>query len=124
MLSPDLAMPIAKTASRVTKRSQKPSIPLSKVPPIKKLLQLLGFQRASIQNTQSFIAATHSWRNSYATGNSACELRHWNEPLIQLKLKDLANDFLYHGVNGDRFWGAGRSWFCETDMQFPRDAET
>lgn len=53
----------------------------------------------------------------------ASKLLHWNEPAIQLDLQALAKSFLYNGTNGERFWGADRSWFYETDIRFPEDAE-
>jgi hypothetical protein len=118
-------MPTAKKTSRVTKRPQKPSVALSKVPPIKKLHQLLGFQRASLNDMQSFIDATHAWQNSYKTSNtlSASELLRWNEPAIQLELKAMAEKFLHDGANAERFWDADRSWFYEADLKFPEDTE-
>ena len=98
---------------------------LSKVPPIKELHELLGFQRASRRDTDSFREATHAWLNSSKTsgGLPARQLLHWNEPTIQQELKVLAEKFLSNGTNGELFWGAGRSWFYETDMRFPEDKE-
>src|SRR6266536_240518 len=88
----------------------KPSVALSKVPSVKELCELLGFQRASLKDTNKFIEATHSWRKSYITssGQPASQLLLWNQTSVQLDLDEMAQKFIDDKGNGDRFWSPGR----------------
>jgi len=104
--------------------SSKPSMPLSKVPSVKELCELLGFQQASLKDTNTFMEAARAWRKSYHTssGRPATDLLHWNQPSDQLDLEEMAQDFLdKRGGNGERFWSPDRSWNRDSDFQLPKD---
>lgn len=100
----------------------KPSIPLSKVPGINELCELLGFQHASVKETNLFMEAIRAWRKGYKTisGRSATMLLDWNVPTDQLELGETAHLFLRSG-NGDKFWSPNRAWMREFDLQYPED---
>lgn len=111
--------------SRSTKKSQKPSVPLSKVPSVKELCEQLGFQRASIKDTDTFMDATRAWRRSYKTSKNlpGGDLLRWNDPAVQSELKEMAATFLETGDNSERFWGFSRNWYHPSDIQFPEESE-
>jgi hypothetical protein len=111
--------------SRSTKKPQKPSVALSKVPSVKELCEQLGFQRASIKDTDTFMEATRAWRRSYKTNNNlpASHLLRWNDPAVQTELKAMAEKFLEAADNGERFWGVSRNWYHPFDVQFPEESE-
>ena len=103
--------------------NSKPSISLSKVPSVKELCELLGFQHASLKDTNAFMEATHFWRKSYKTrsGHAASQLILWNESSVQLDLEEMAQKFIEDKGNGDRFWSPDRSWNHDFDLQMPDD---
>jgi hypothetical protein len=103
--------------------SSKPSVPLSKVPSVKELCEQLGFQYASLKDTNRFMEVTRAWRKSYQTtsGRLAADLRSWNEPSDQLDLEEMAQKFIDDRGNGERFWSPSRSWNHDSDLQFPED---
>ncbi|PMD36850.1 hypothetical protein L207DRAFT_569010 [Hyaloscypha variabilis F] len=104
--------------------SSKPSLPLSKVPSVRELCELLGFQQASLKDTNTFMEAARAWRKSYHTssGRPATKILHWNQPSDQLDLEEMAQDFLdKRGGNGERFWSPDRSWNRDSDLQLPED---
>jgi hypothetical protein len=111
--------------SRSTKKSQKPSVALSKVPSVKGLCEQLGFQRASIKDTDTFMDATRAWRRSYKTSKNlpAGDLLRWNDPVVQSELKEMATKFLETGDNGEQFWGLRRNWYHPSDIQFPEERQ-
>ena len=114
-----------------SKTSKKPAVALSKVPSVKELCEKLGFQHASLKETNTFIDASHSWRKSYRTsdGTSGTQLLQWNQPSVQLDLTTMAERFLENNGNvenernGDRFWSQTRSWNHDSDIQYPEDRE-
>jgi hypothetical protein len=104
--------------------SSKPSLPLSKVPSVRELCELLGFQQASLKDTNTFMEAARAWRKSYHTssGRPATKILHWNQQSDQLDLEEMAQDFLdKRGGNGERFWSPDRSWNRDSDLQLPED---
>jgi hypothetical protein len=110
------------------KTSTKPTVALSKVPSVKELCERLGFQHASLKETNSFIDASHAWRKSYKTsdGTAGTALLRWNEASVQLDLKTMAERFLEDKGNEDkqnaeRFWSPARSWNHDSDVQYPKD---
>jgi hypothetical protein len=105
------------------KGSKKPAVTLSKVPSVRELLERLGFQHASLKDTNAFTEATHAWRKSYRTtnGTSGTDLLFWNESPVQIDLTVMAERFLEDKSNGERFWSPSRSWNRESDVQYPED---
>ena len=105
--------------------STKPSVPLSKVPSIKELCELLGFQHASLKDTNTFMEVTRAWRRSYTTGSGrpATELRLWNQSLDQQDLDEMAQKFVDVNGNGDRFWSPSRNWNHDSALQFPENRD-
>lgn len=109
------------------KRSKKPSVPITKVPSVKELCELLGFQHASLKDTTFFMNTSHAWRKSFKTssGLSGPELLQWNDPLVQLNLTEMSERFLEasnNGINnGLRFWSSSRSWNQDSDLVLPDD---
>jgi hypothetical protein len=94
------------------------------LPSIGELHELLGFQYASRRDKNSFREATHAWLNSFKANRDLSEqLLRWKEPAVQQELKALAENFLSDGTNSELFWGAGRSWHCETDIRYPEDTQ-
>jgi hypothetical protein len=73
----------------------------------------------------SFKNAAHLWRKSYETSDSkpASDLLNWKEPLIQQQLTETAEEFLDNDGNGEKFWPATRTWFQDSNLQFPADRE-
>lgn len=110
--------------NKSNKVKQKPLIPLSKVPSVGELCELLGFQSASIKDTEKFVDTTRAWRKSYkpVSNMTKNDLLRWNEVAVQAELKVMAEKFLGNAENGQRFWGTGRTWLCE-EIQFPEDDE-
>ncbi|KAF4626424.1 hypothetical protein G7Y89_g11735 [Cudoniella acicularis] len=104
--------------------SSKPSVSLSKVPSVKELCELLGFQYASLKDTNTFMELTRAWRKSYQTssGRPATDLLSWNQSSDQLDLEEMAQKFIDDRGNGDRFWSPNRSWnHGDSDLHFPED---
>lgn len=118
--------PSSSSMSPPSRRPKRPSIALSKVPSVKELCELLGFQHASLKDTIKFTDATHAWRKSHRTsdGNLASELLLWNQPSVQMHLTEMAGKFLDDG-NGDRFWSPNRSWSShqEDELEYPQDRQ-
>lgn len=106
-----------------SKRSKKPAVTLSKVPSVKEICERLGFQHASLKDTNAFTDATHAWRKSYKTSNGTAgtELLLWNELSVQLDLTIMAERFLEDKGNGERFWSPTRSWNHDSDVKYPED---
>jgi hypothetical protein len=48
-------------------------------------------------------------------------LLRWNDPIVQLELRWMAEDFVRDNGNGDRFWGPSRNWYDDSDVQFPEE---
>jgi len=109
--------------TRVSKKAQKPAVALSKVPSVKELCEQLGFQRASIKEMDVFLEATRTWRKTYKTSDDSpgSDLLRWNDPIVQLELRWMAEDFVRDNGNGDRFWGPSRNWYDDSDVQFPEE---
>ena len=105
------------------KRTKKPSVPITKVPSIKELCEQLGFQHASLKDTNAFMDASHAWRKSYVTtsGLSGTELLLWKDPLVQLDLREMSERFLKVSNNGLAFWSANRSWNHDSDLIYPEE---
>jgi hypothetical protein len=101
----------------------KPAVALSKVPSVKELCELLGFQRASLKETNVFVQATHAWRKSYKTdhGEAGGTLLSWKSPAVQRDLRQMAEGFLNHNDKGVQFWGPSRPWGQLSDLHFPED---
>jgi hypothetical protein len=106
-----------------SKVPKKPAVALSKVPSVKELCERLGFQRASLKDTNAFMDATHTWRKSYRTsgGTPGTELLLWNQLPVQSDLTIMAERFLEDRKNGDRFWSPARDWNHDSDVQYPED---
>lgn len=105
-------------------RPPKPStIPLSKVPSIKQLCEVLGFQHATLKDTNAFMENTRAWRKSYklTSGRDASRLLRWNDAQEQLDLEELAQKFIDYEGNGERFWGENRSWNHISTLQYPEN---
>ncbi|KAH8597455.1 hypothetical protein B0O99DRAFT_617516 [Bisporella sp. PMI_857] len=107
------------------KRSTKPSVSVTKIPSIKALCEALGFQHASLKDTNLFMAASHAWRKSFvtSTGKPGINLLAWNKPQVQIDLKEMAEGFVERSNNGERYWGTGRNWDQDqgSDIVFPDD---
>lgn len=103
--------------------SSKPEISLSKVPSVKELCEDLGFQHASLKDTNNFMEGTRAWRKSFKTssGRPAATLLQWNDMSIQQDLEEMAERFLDHENNGHRFWSPHRSWIQDSNIKFPED---
>ena len=103
--------------------SSKPSVSLSRVPSVKELCEHLGFQYASLKDTNAFMDVTRAWRKSYTTssGHPATALLQWNDSSTQLDLEEMAEAFLDQEDNGDRFWSPNRSWHHGSNVQYPED---
>ncbi|KAE9376558.1 hypothetical protein N431DRAFT_332235 [Stipitochalara longipes BDJ] len=104
--------------------SLKPSVSLSKIPSVRALCESLGFQHASLKDTNTFMEAARAWRKSYHTssGRPATDLLHWNRSSDQLDLEEMAQNFLdKRGGNGERFWSPDRSWNHDSALQLPED---
>ncbi|PVH76070.1 hypothetical protein DL98DRAFT_642396 [Cadophora sp. DSE1049] len=110
--------------SKPQKKSQKPAVSLSKVPSIKELLEPLGFQSASIKDTDKFLETTRAFRKSYQgpAGSTNVFLLQWNEPLVQCEYRNMAKIFLEDDDNGDRYWGSKRYWYS-AGLQYPDDSD-
>ena len=109
--------------SPASKGSRKPAVPVSKVPSVRELCELLGFQRASLKDTNIFMDTAHNWRKSYTTSNGqpATQLLLWNQSSVQIELQAMAEKFLEDEGNGERFWSSSRTWSQDSDLQFPED---
>lgn len=106
------------------KRSQKPAVSLSKVPSIKEICESLGFQSASIKDTDKFLDTIRAFRKSYqfTPGVTTTDLLRWNDAAIQGELKNMAELFLKDGDNGDVYWGSKRHWYS-LGLQYPDDSD-
>lgn len=108
-----------------------PSVPLSKVPSVKQLSELLGFQRASVKDEKLFMDSTIQWRKLFtmSDGRPATELLDWNSPSVQSDLRTVAETFILQkeknekNENGIRFWSPSRAWAQESDLMYPNDKE-
>ena len=111
------------TSALLIMSPSKPSIPLSKVPSVKQLCELLGFQHASLKDTNTFMEETRTWRKSHKanSGRDASKLLRWNDAEDQLDLEEMAEKFIDHKGNGERFWSKMRSWNHDSNLQFPED---
>ena len=110
--------------SPTSKVPKKPTVALSKVPSVKELCERLGFQHASLKETNAFLDATHTWRKAYRIGGGGTpgtELLLWNQLSVQSDLTIMAELFLVDRDNGDRFWSPTRSWNHDDDVQYPED---
>lgn len=105
------------------KRSKKPSVPVTKIPALKDILERLGFQHASVKDVSSFQEATHTWRKGFkaSSGRLGPDLLRWNNFDVQLDLKELAEKFLVHENIADQFWGPARSWNQDSNLKYPED---
>lgn len=100
-----------------------PNMPLSKVPPVRQLCELLGIGNASLKDSTVFMDATHSWRKSSATsdGSSVATLLDWNSDSVQKELRSTALKFVQD--NGNRFWSPTRSWAQPLDLHYPENKD-
>ncbi|KAH8810882.1 hypothetical protein F5884DRAFT_749288 [Xylogone sp. PMI_703] len=109
--------------SRSPRRSNKKStVPIGQVPLVRVLCELLGFQRASVRDTQSFLETMHAWRKSSVTsdGEKIGNMLNWRDPRVQTELAAMSTRFL-ESDNAQRFWSPDRSWWQEGDLRFPED---
>ena len=111
-------------SSKSAKRGQKPSIPLSKIPGVKEICEFLGFQSASIKDTEKFMEATRAFRKTYqpSAGSSNINFLLWKDPLVQYEYRNMAEMFLADGDNSDKYWGSKRYWYSD-GVQYPDDAD-
>jgi hypothetical protein len=65
---------------------KKPAMRLSNVPPVKELLDKLGFQRALSRKVDDFIGMVRIFRKNYKTsdGTLGAELKDWNLATVQM----------------------------------------
>jgi hypothetical protein len=101
----------------------KPSVPLSRIPSVYELTELLGFHHAPAKETNTFVESARSWRKACQSSSiqDASELLNWNQVSNQLHLEEMAVDFLDKAGNGERFWSPGRSWNHDSEVQYPED---
>ncbi|KAG4427804.1 hypothetical protein IFR05_016713 [Cadophora sp. M221] len=115
---------MSSSSKSTQKRSQKPAVSLSKVPSIKEICESLGFQSASIKDTDKFLDTTRAFRKSYqiTPGVTTADLLRWNDAAIQCELRNMAELFLKDGDNGDVYWGTKRYWYS-SGLQYPDDSD-
>jgi hypothetical protein len=103
---------------------KKASLSLSKVPSIKELCDLLGFEAASSKITNHFTDSTHHWRKHFKTpdGIEGFKLIDWSLPQVQEELYNMALKYLESG-NGRKYWAGPREWNPVPDLQYPEDSK-
>jgi hypothetical protein len=110
-----------------SKASKRPVVLMSKIPAARELCQLLGFPRSALKDTHIFIDTVNNWRETYVTSNGqpATQLLIWNQHSVQIELQSMAEKFLDHDRNGERFWSPDRvkSQSQVSGLQFPEDRE-
>lgn len=103
--------------------SSNPPISVSKIPSLKELSDQLGFQSASLKDTSNFMEGTRAWRKSFKTssGRLGTTLLQWKDLSTQQDLEEMAQRFVDHKNNSDRFWSSQRDWFQDSNIEFPED---
>ncbi|KAG4427029.1 hypothetical protein IFR05_017488, partial [Cadophora sp. M221] len=89
---------------------------------IKEIFKSLGFQSASIKDTDEFQNTTRAFRKTYQLRLNA-DLLLWNNASTQCEFKCMAEIFLRNRGHGDKYWGSKRSWDSAAGLQYPDDSE-
>jgi len=97
------------------------SVPLSKVPSVRQLCELLGIQHASLKDSTVFMDTVLAFRKTSTTSNGSpvIKLLDWNSQSVQNDLRSAAVKFLDENDNGHRFWKPTRGWAQPSDLHYP-----
>lgn len=113
--------------SAILKNGNEPEILEKDIPGVRTLIEKLGFQYATTQQTKIFSSASLTWRKSYMNDTTLPKknLNKWAMPDVRNELGVMADYFLVRDGGGERFWSAERDWIKDknTDLIYPKDKD-